>query len=174
MDQLGVEDTATPSAENAVGSLTADELVRRHAGAVQALCLARTGSIHDAEDVMQETFIKAIGRLDTLRDAGKARAWLLQIARRLCVDFYRRRHRVTFITADVPAPIRECDPRIERLYKAVAKLPENYRETILLYYLDGRSCASVAACLDITETAVRQRLVRGRAMLFELLTEEEL
>jgi RNA polymerase sigma-70 factor (ECF subfamily) len=148
-------------------------LVRRHASAVLAVCLANTKRSHDAEDLMQETFVKAFARFDSLRDPDKARPWLVQIARRLCVDHLRTRKPTSPITDDLPAPAEALDPRIEQLDAALARLPEDFRETIMLYYLDGRSCAGVAATLGISEGAVRMRLLRGRVMLYDLLTGDE-
>ena len=68
-------------------------------------------------------------------------------------------------------PAAGGNPACERLHEAIQKLPQNYREAIVLYYLDGRNCSGVATCLGMTEPAVRQRLVRARAMLHNLLEE---
>ena len=147
--------------------------MRRHARAVLAVCLAHARNVHDAEDAMQEVFLKAITKLDRLREPGKARSWLLQIARRTCIDRSRRRRKGQPLPHDLPAPVRRPDPRVEALHAAIAKLPEKHREAITLYYLDGRSCRAVAAALGVREAAVRQRLVRGRLMLHELLREDQ-
>ncbi len=149
-----------------------EALVRRHAAAVMAVCLANTHSRHDAEDLVQEVFVHAFRKLHRLRDRDKARPWLLQIARRQCIDHRRRRRSTGLVPDDLPAPSEDRDPRLDRLHAALAQLPENYRETISLYYLDRRSCAGVAASLGISEAAVRQRLLRGRLMLHDLLTRD--
>jgi RNA polymerase sigma-70 factor, ECF subfamily len=149
------------------------ELVPRHAAVVFAVCLAGTRRPHDAEDLMQETFVKAFAELDNLRDPDKARPWLLQIARRLCIDHVRRRKPATALPDDLPAPARTSDPRIEQLHAALARIPKDYRETISLYYLDGRSSANVAATLGIPAGAVRMRLLRARVMLYDLLTRDD-
>ena len=153
-------------------AMTPEVLVCSYASAVLAVCLANTRNLHDAEDVMQDVFIKAFASLHTLRDPGRVRAWLLQIARRTCIDHRRRRVLTATMPDDVPAPSTSTSGDVERLHAAIARLPENYRETIALYYLDGRNCASVAEALDITESAVRQRLVRARLMLHDLLVED--
>ena len=153
------------------GAVSPELLVRRHAQAVFALCLAHTRNTHDAEDAMQETFVKALAGLDALRAPDKARPWLLQIARRTCVDRLRRQRPAGGVLADVPAPAPEDRSQIEQLHAAIGKLPAEARETVTLYYLDGRSTASVAAALGISEPGVRQRLFRGRAMLHDLLAE---
>lgn len=158
---------------NGTAEIIPETLVRRYASAVLAVCLANTRSIHDAEDVMQDVFLKAIAKLDTLRDHSRVRAWLLQIARRTCVDHYRGRRPAVALPDDVPADRERNNPAIKGLHAAMSQLPNNYRETIALYYLDGRSCAGVAQSLSISEAAVRQRLVRARLMLHDILVKEE-
>ena len=143
-----------------------------HARAVFGVCLASTKSFHDAEDVAQAVFLKAIGKTDSLRDPEKARAWLLQVARRECIDFHRRRKTMNRLVEEPSAPAPTGNAMAERLHAAIHRLPQDYREPIVLYYLDGRSTARVAASLGATEAAIRQRLVRARAMLHDLLREE--
>ena len=144
-------------------------LFRLHGQAVFALCLANTRDYHDAEDVMQAVFVKAVARASTLREPARARAWLLQVARRECIDFHRRQKPVKPLLDEPSTPAAEGDTVCGRLHEAIQKLPQSYREAIVLYYLDGRDCSAVAVSLGTTEQAVRQRLVRGRAMLHDLL-----
>lgn len=151
---------------------TPDALFRAHSQAVFAVCLANTRNHHDAEDIMQAVFLKSIDKVSGLREATKVRAWLVQVARRLCIDFHRKRKPVESLSAEPPSPSSQDEGRSQRLHEAIQKLPQNYRETIVLYYLDGRKCSSVAASLGIAEPAVRQRLVRARAMLHDLLQED--
>jgi RNA polymerase sigma factor (sigma-70 family) len=96
----------------------------------------------------------------------------LQVARRECVDFHRRRKPMERLLDEPSTPAAGGNVACERLHEAIQKLPENYREAIVLYYLDGRDCSGVAASLGTTEQAVRQRLVRARVMLHDLLQEE--
>jgi RNA polymerase sigma-70 factor (ECF subfamily) len=143
-----------------------------HAPAVFAVCLANTHNYHDAEDVMQAVFLKAVAKTASLREPAQARAWLLQVARRACIDFHRRRKPMEPLLEEPSTPAAGGDPVCQRLHTAIQKLPPSYREAIVLYYLDGRNCSGVAASLGTTEAAVRQRLVRARAMLHDLLAEE--
>lgn len=150
-----------------------EALVHCHASAVLGLCLVYARNLHDAEDLMQESLLRAIKHLRHLRDPQRARWWVLQIARRTCISHYRGRKTPARLPEDLPAPQVSVDPRLERLRAALAKLPEPYRETISIFYLDGRSCEGVAEALGISEGAVRVRLTRGRWMLHELLKEAE-
>ena len=160
--------------DSAGETLTPQMLVRKYASAVLGLCIAHTKNFHDSEDIMQEVFIKAFAKFHTLRDVGQARSWLLQIARRMCIDYHRKRPVAQAIPEDMPAPSRPRDKQIERLYEAISKLPDGYREPITLYYLNGRNCPGVARNLGISEVAVRSRLVRARFRLHEILSEDTL
>ena len=150
-------------------TVTPEDLFRLHARAVFAVCLANTHNHHDAEDVTQSVFLKATAKLSGLRDSARARGWLLQVARRQCIDFHRRRKPVEPLLDEPMDSSPDDHPMSQRLHAAIQRLPESYREAIVLYYLDGRKSSSVAASLGIAEAAVRQRIVRARAMLHELL-----
>ena len=153
-------------------ALTPADLFRMHGRTVLAICLANTANRQDAEDIMQETFLKAIAKFQDLRDHRGVRPWILQIARRTCIDHRRRRRPAEHLPDETPAPSLREDPLVERLRESVQRLPRKYREAVTLYYLDGRTASGVAACLNVTEAAVRQRLVRARAMLHDSLREE--
>jgi RNA polymerase sigma-70 factor (ECF subfamily) len=150
-------------------------LVREHASAVLGLCIAFTKDYHDGEDIMQDVFLKAFTRLDTLADHTKARQWLLKIARRMCIDHFRksRTHHSIAEAETVPAREDHFDEHSARVHAAVSRLPEGYRDVISLYYLDGCDCEAVARSLGITNAAVRRRLTRARLMLHELLAGDQ-
>ncbi|MHC4623817.1 MAG: RNA polymerase sigma factor [Planctomycetota bacterium] len=158
--------------EEGRGTLTPEIMVRKFASAVLGLCVAHTKNFHDGEDIMQEVFLKAFTKLKTLRDETRARSWLLQIARRMCADYYRQRSSSRPVPDDLAARSDSSGDDITRLHEAISRLPDGYREPITLYYLDGRNCASVAAALGISKDAVRSRLVRARLRLHEILSEE--
>ena len=151
--------------------LTAQRLVREYASAVLGVCMAYTRNLHDSEDMMQETFMKAIEKTHTLKKPDRARSWLLQIARNTCIDHRRRRVHTHPLPNDLPNPPQQDHENIERLYRAIARLSKTYREPITLYYLKQHNCAAVAQTLGISEPAVRRRLVRARLQLHAILSE---
>ena len=161
------------SSETSNGPRRLEEMVRCHSGAVRGVCLAYTRNLHDAEDITQDVFMKAFTKLDTLRETGRIRPWLLQIARRLCTDFYRRKRPTRPLPEEIPAKSESGFAMpMARLHAAIAQLSAEHRETIMLYYLDGRQCSGIATSLGISEYAVRQRLVRARLKLHEILAED--
>ncbi len=85
-------------------TVTAELLARSHAPAVLAVCLAYTRNVHDAEDAAQDTLARAIANLHQLREPGRIRAWLLQIARRVCADGYRRQQTFVPLPEHIAAP----------------------------------------------------------------------
>ncbi len=152
---------------------TPEAMVRQHAPAVWGVCLAHTRNIHESEDIMQDVFIKAFTKLHTLKDPGRVRGWLLQIARRTCLDYLRGRASERQTIQNMPAERPVMDKRVLLIHKAISQLPDNYREPIILYYLDGRDCRGVAQALGISEAAVRSRLSRARLQLHHILREDE-
>lgn len=154
-------------------NVTPEMLVREHASAVLGYCMTFTKNFHDSEDIMQDVYLQAFTKLRTLRNPTRVRPWLLKIAKRMCIDFYRKRQSCYSLT-EVDEPTRPDyeNEHIMRIHSAITKLSEGYREAITLYYLDGRDCAGVAQSLGISESAVRQRLVRARLMLHDFLLED--
>jgi RNA polymerase sigma-70 factor (ECF subfamily) len=148
-------------------------LVRQHLRAVLAICLARAGNLHDAEDLSQEVFLKAFRKIASLRDQAKTRSWLFQIARRVCADHHRCFRRASPLPEDLADTTEADDPRLDRLDAALSELASDDREPLVLYYLGGEDCRQVASDLGISESAARQRLFRARAKLQAILTTDE-
>ena len=164
----------TANTTDVKGSLTPEVLVRKYSSAVLGFCLAHIQNVHDGEDIMQDVFLKAFKKLNTLKDHSRARVWLLKIAHRACIDYDRKPYQAQKMPNDVSAKTDSRSEHVARLHKAISKLPEGYREPITLYYIDGRKCSNVAKCMGINENAVRSRLVRARLRLHELLLEDQL
>ena len=128
MNDMNSNKTRAENAPHDHGAAIPEDLYRLHARAVFAVCLANTHNYHDAEDVMQAVFLKATAKLSSLRESSRARAWLLQVARRECIDFHRRRKPVEPLLDEPPDSIP--DGNIDdsaagrRLHAAIQKLPE--------------------------------------------------
>ena len=151
-------------------------LVERYQNVVSAVSYSRTRDQALSEDVAQETFLAAWRQLDQLREAGRLRAWLCGIARNLARKARRRSSRET-ATEIVDGVAREnpfddvCEAQAERVVgEALARVPETYRDVLVLYYREHRSIRDVASALDLTEAAALQRLARGRQYLADSVT----
>jgi RNA polymerase sigma-70 factor (ECF subfamily) len=140
-----------------------------------AYWLARDRSV--ADDVVQETLLRAWRALDSLDDDGAAKPWLLRIARR---EHARLHERKRLETVDVDALAAAEDPALAAstedamttdLRMALLKLPDDYREPLVLQVLMGCSADEIAAQLGLTPGAVLTRLCRARQKLRALLVQ---
>ncbi len=131
-----------------------------------------------AEELVQETYLRAWKGLDSLRDAGSAKSWLFTIFRReYARQFERKRHpEVEFdeLTESPAAPpTYDTSSEAFALRRALAGLSEEYREPLVLQVLGGFSCDEIAGILDISSSAVMTRVFRARKQMRELLTDDK-
>lgn len=147
------------------------ELARAYAPAIFRLAYARTGSRADAEDIMQEVFVRLLRAGPDFADRAHARAWLLRVAANCANDWFRApwRRREGPLTDSLPAPEHEDGGVVE----AVLTLPAKYRTAVHLYYYEELSVAEIAKITGKSESAVKSRLFRARAMLREALKEDD-
>jgi RNA polymerase sigma factor (sigma-70 family) len=146
-------------------------LVSRYQDVVCAVSFSSTGNWALSEDVAQDTFIAAWHQLGQLREAARLRSWLCGIARNLARKARKRTDREAVVDDDVPAldgnPFdATAQAEVDRVVReALARIPDGYRETLVLYYCENRSIRDVAAVLGVSEDAAMQRLTRGRRYL---------
>ena len=147
------------------------ELARAYAPAIYRLAYARTGSRADAEDIMQEVFVRLLRARPDFADRAHARAWRLRVAANCANDWFRApwRRREGPLTDSLPAPEHEDGGVVE----AVLALPAKYRTAVHLYYYEELSVAEIAKITGKSESAVKSRLFRARAMLREALKEDD-
>jgi RNA polymerase sigma-70 factor (ECF subfamily) len=136
-----------------------------------ALWLCRSQPV--AEEVVQETFLRAWRSLDTLKDDGTVKAWLLTIARREHARLYERKRHPTLNVDELAAAEASClaattdrDPdEVQDVRKAIFELDEEHREPLILQVLMGFSTQEIAEQLQLSEGAVSTRLFRARNRL---------
>jgi RNA polymerase sigma-70 factor (ECF subfamily) len=137
-----------------------------------AFWLSRNESV--AQDLVQETFLRAWKNLDSLRDAESAKPWLITILRREHARLYERKRFDTVELDDtVPEEAAFASPErsgdVARVRDAMLKLPDKYREPLAMQVLGGMSCDEIAAATDQQPGAVMTQLFRARQRLKDLL-----
>ena len=147
-------------------------IVKAYSGRVFAICLGMLGNTHDAEDVAQQTLLKAITNIKQLRRQEQVGAWISRIAKNLCIDFIREQKRRRSSLAEQAVASRNNSREYPELKRALAKLSEEYRLALMLYYFDGRSTKAIAETLEISKAAAQARLRRARKQLRKLLETE--
>ncbi len=143
-----------------------DALYRRFAPVVHGTLLAYVQKA-DADDLTQDVFETAIRRLGELREAAAFPGWIVSIARRAALDAKRRPAALTGLELDRAASPERPDDHLEaeRSLRAIAGLPEAYRETLLLRLVEGLTGPEIAERTGLTPGSVRVNLHRGMAML---------
>ena len=141
---------------------------------VFALAFQHTLHPAEAEDVAQETFLRAFRDLARLRDPNRFPAWLYGIALNVIREFSRGRD--TAVPLDfAPEPAAEAPDleerhRQEAVLAGVARLPEKYRIPLTLHYVDGLPYSEIGLTLDMPETTARSLVHRAREMLAVILS----
>jgi RNA polymerase sigma-70 factor (ECF subfamily) len=162
-----------------------EELVRRWAGRVLALCHARVRRAHTAEDMAQETLLRGYRALKTLADPEKFGSWLCGIAHRACLDWLKSKQRsqIPFSALGPDSDVESSpgaaaedeglalDREEERrqLLAEVGRLPEECREVLMLYYYDDVTYRDLAVLLGVSPATINARLTKARALLRERL-----
>lgn len=146
------------------------DLVEEHAEFLYRFAYRLSGSRADAEDLVQQAFLAAHGKLDQLREVTKVRAWLVAIVRNAFRKNCRRERPFAFTTfPSEPEPVSEADlehlVNQESVQAALSELPEEFRAAIVLYYFDDLSYKEIADVLDVPIGTVMSRLSRGKAHL---------
>jgi RNA polymerase sigma-70 factor (ECF subfamily) len=133
-----------------------------------AFWLARDRQV--AEDVVQETLIRAWKSKDELKDPAAVKPWLLTIARREHARLYERKRLPTVDVESLealgdPALASDGDAGLVDLRRAILKLPDEYREPLVLQVLGGFTTTEIGVELGLTQAAVLTRLFRARNRL---------
>ena len=134
---------------------------------VHAILLGRVPR-RDVDDLVQDVFLTAFTRLKGLREPAAFGAWLATIARNRATDHLRRSHEQVELPDELPGG-EAIEADTLAVLDAVRKLPDAYRETLLMRLVEGMTGAEIADRAGLTEGSVRVNLHRGMALLREKL-----
>ncbi len=159
-----------------------EQLFDRHRVAVYRFAYQMTSRRDDAEDVVQEAFVRAYQNLHRYRDEAKFTTWLLRIVTNLCTDQARMTQRRTALeqqeaagaldwmtSGDIEDPVNnlEADRRKVALRKALNALPVHHKSVIILRDIEAREYSDMAAILGCTVGGAKLRVLRARRALKE-------
>ena len=170
-------------------------LVEKHQKSVHALAWRKIGDFHYAEEITQDTFLRAYQNLSTLRNPSQFLGWLYVIANRLCLNWLRKHKPARRLQSLEDTPVEEVaksayasyileqreteatEHRFEIVKKLLEKLPESERTVMTLYYLGEMTTKEIGRFLGVSVETIRTRLYRARKRLQEaeeLLIQEVL
>jgi len=138
-------------------------LYQQYERLVHGILLAHV-SPNDAEDLMQDVFVKVMERLPSLREPAAFGGWLMAITRRTAIDYGRSRKLTTEIREYSAGGAQE-DIEAFAVLAVIQHLPESYRETLILRLVEGMTGPEIAARTGLTPESVRVNLCRGMKLL---------
>ena len=160
MEQLAFAEKPIPYSDT-------EQLFRAYADMVYRLAFLRTRSGADADDVLQEVFLRCLRAKPVWKDAEHQKAWFLTVTinctKSLLTSAWRR-HTVPEQDGVLTMMERDTD-----VYAAVLALPQKYRTVIHLHYYEGYSVAEIAGLTGLNENTVKSHLFRARDMLRQQL-----
>jgi RNA polymerase sigma-70 factor (ECF subfamily) len=153
-----------------------EELYLRYRQPVFRIVYRSTRNTDEAEDIVQEVFLKAFERLHTFRERSRFSTWLMRIALNLCTDRARMRqrrqellereadHKLAWCHPDAPDPMETAQQNAfhEAFYTALNQLPEHHRQLIILRDLEEMDYEAIAHILGTSVGAVKLRVMRAR------------
>jgi RNA polymerase sigma-70 factor (ECF subfamily) len=160
-----------------------EDLVRRWAGRITAVCHAKVGRADAADDLAQETLLRGFRALKSLVNPDKFGPWLCGIALRACLDWLKAKERTQVVFSALgpernPAdylPARNHEDvdhgdELRQLMAEVEALPEEYRQVVMIYYYQDVTYRDVANALGVSTATVNARLTKARLMLRERMS----
>jgi RNA polymerase sigma-70 factor (ECF subfamily) len=149
------------------------DLIREHQRMIHSLCYRMTGSLAEAEDLAQQTFIRAFEHLDGFRAEARFSSWLYRIAMNLCLNWQQHRARQERLYHEWSEQARgesgADTARAQQVQEALLKLNPKQRAAVILTVYDGLNHAEAAQVLGCSETTVSWRVFTARKKLKALL-----
>ena len=138
------------------------EVVEIYADALYRLALSYCRNRADAEDVVQDVFLKYLRHRGDFPDEASRRSWLMKVTVNTCRDLFRAPWKRRCCALEAAAEVTALMPEESAMLEAVSALPTKYRVVVHLHYYEGYTAPELAQMLGISESAVRMRLLRAR------------
>ena len=154
--------------------LTSDnvrEAVNKYGDILYRLCLVMLKNTADAEDAVQDTFIKYMLSSPSFNDDEHKKAWLITVASNKCRDILRFRKRHVSESEDLLLNYAD-KTESTGILEALAEIPEKFRIVMTLHYVEGYKVNEIAKIIGKTSSAVKMRLAKGRKLLEEKYRKE--
>ena len=157
------------------------ELFVKYSSVMFGVCMRYTSSKNDAEDVLQEAFIKVFNKLEKYSNKGSFEGWIRRIVVNTALDFIRKNKKMQLNSSidDVGYGLKNDQYVVENLtarelMKIIQNIPIGYRTIFNMYAIEGYSHKEIAKELDISESNSKSQLSRARSTIKELLFDNKL
>lgn len=161
-----------------------NELYSLYSGLFYGICLRYSGKANEAQDMLQEGFIRIFSKLNTYKGDGSFEGWMKRIIVNTALNYIRDHARERLFVslpesmAEIPDEVKETDPiepiPAEEMLKLIQSLPEGYRMVFNLYVFENQSHKEIAEVLNISESTSKTQLMRARLHLRKLIARHPL
>ena len=145
--------------------------VEEYGNSLYRLCTVMLQNREDAQDAVQECFLRYITKAPDFKNSEHEKAWLIRVASNICKDMLRYRRHSSYISLDEIRNLSTSEDNAQIL-GMLMMLEEKYRAVIHLHYVEGYGTQEISDILGISSAAVRKRLQRGREKLREIYEKE--
>lgn len=144
--------------------MRAETLFTEHMDLLYRMALFMLSNTHDAEDAVQETYVRYLLKKPKLKDEEHAKAWLMRVCNNICKNQIRywKRHPSSPISE---TDISETTLGEQEILREISLLPTKYKSVIILHSIEGYSVKEISNILKISDAAVKKRLQRAREQL---------
>jgi RNA polymerase sigma-70 factor (ECF subfamily) len=157
------------------------ELYNRFSPKMLAVCYRFAHNREDAEDMLQEAFIKVFSQIHTFQNKGAFEGWIRRIIVHTCINHLKKNKRfnesVDIINANAIQVREESIPSIvqaKQIVECIRLLPIGYRTVLNLYAIEGYSHKEIAEMLDVEESTSRSQYTRAKQMLEDILLKKKI
>ena len=149
----------------------AERALEEYGNSIYRLCSVMTGNREDAQDAVQDCFLRYITKAPDFNSSDHEKAWLIRVATNICHDILRSRKRISFVSLDEIRNLGTSEDNAQIL-GLLMSLEEKYRIVMHLHYVEGYKTEEISSLLGITSAAVKKRLQRGRDSLRKIYEKE--
>ena len=147
------------------------EAVEEYGDMLYRICLVMLRNKADAEDAVQDTFIRYMQKAPAFSSDEHEKAWLIKVAANICKDMLRQRNRTAEFDEDALNTLTAADED-SHILEALTQIPEKFRIVLTLHYIEGYKVNEIAEMIGKTSSAVKMRLAKGRKLLEEKYRKE--
>ena len=152
-------------------------LYKQYACKLYAACLRIVGNSSEAEEAMQDAFLKIFGHMDQYREGSCFEAWMQRVAVHTAIDYVRRQQPVweelpeqmAFAENDEEMTEEAIGYSVQQVKAAILQLPDGYRIILSLYLLEGYDVEEISSILNIKQVTVRTQYLRAKKRLLDLI-----
>ena len=148
-----------------------ERAIEEYGNSLYRLCTVMLQNRDDAQDAVQDCFLRYITKAPDFRSSDHEKAWLIRVATNICKDMLRFRKHADCLSIDEIRNLTSSEDNAQIL-GMLGLLEEKYRAVIHLHYVEGYGTNEISDMLGITSAAVKKRLQRGREKLREIYEKE--